>query len=180
MSCSDLTTWQGTRIVTLFPFVYLSRYMLYLLHSSLQSSDQKKVFKMPPPGVRKIVSQQVWCWRCNIPELGECHHYYSACWWSISLHCQISSSHSMLYRINRSLSYIARWHCHRIYYTLRFNEVERGVYWFHLVRLWTESCPLCIFNNTHRILFILAHLIKQLQKVCRMQCLFQNSKIWYG
>ena len=35
------------------------------------------------------------------------------------------------------------------HYTLRFNEVERGVYWFHLVRpsvrLWTESCPLCIF-----------------------------------
>ena len=42
-------------------------------------------------------------------------------------------------------------------YTLRFNKVERGVYWFHLVRLsvcpsvrlWTESCLLCIFNNTH-------------------------------
>ena len=26
------------------------------------------------------------------------------------------------------------------YCTPRFNEVERGVYWFHLVRLWTESC----------------------------------------
>ena len=34
------------------------------------------------------------------------------------------------------------------------------------VRLWTESCLLCIFNNTHRIHFIFAHLIKQLQKVC--------------
>ena len=34
------------------------------------------------------------------------------------------------------------------------------------VHLWTESCPLCIFNNTHRIHFIFAHLIKQLQKVC--------------
>ena len=34
------------------------------------------------------------------------------------------------------------------------------------VRLWTESCPLCIFNNTHRIYFTFAHLIKQLQKVC--------------
>ena len=33
------------------------------------------------------------------------------------------------------------------------------------VRLWTESCPLCIFNHTHRIHFIFAHLIKQLQKV---------------
>ena len=36
------------------------------------------------------------------------------------------------------------------------------------VRLWTELCPLCIFNNTHRIHFIFAHLIKQLQKVCRV------------
>ena len=66
-------------------------------------------------------------------------------------------------------------------YTPRFNEVERGVYWYHLVRpsvrpsdrcpsvrLWTESCPLCVFKNTHRIHFIFAHLIKQLQKVCRM------------
>ena len=34
------------------------------------------------------------------------------------------------------------------------------------VRLWTKSCPLCIFNNTHRIHFIFAHLIKQLKKVC--------------
>ena len=34
------------------------------------------------------------------------------------------------------------------------------------VRLWTESCPLCILDNTHRIHFIFAHLIKQLQKVC--------------
>ena len=34
------------------------------------------------------------------------------------------------------------------------------------VRLWTEWCPLCIFNNTHRIYFIFAHLINQLQKVC--------------
>ena len=36
------------------------------------------------------------------------------------------------------------------------------------VRLWTESCPLCIFNNTCRIHFIFAHLIKQLQKVCHV------------
>ena len=40
----------------------------------------------------------------------------------------------------------------------------KGVYWFHLVRLWTESCPLCIFNNTRRIHFIFTHRIKQLQK----------------
>ena len=34
------------------------------------------------------------------------------------------------------------------------------------VRLWTESCPPCIFDNTRRIHFIFAHLIKQ--KVCRV------------
>ena len=53
-----------------------------------------------------------------------------------------------------------------------FNEVC----WFHVVRpsvrpsscLWTKSCTLCIFYNTSRIYFIYAHLIKQLQKVCRM------------
>ena len=73
-------------------------------------------------------------------------------------------------------------------YTPRFNEVERGVYWYHLVRLtgpsvrlWTESCPLCIFNNTHRIHFIFAHLIKQLKKVCRVYArfkIFKNLKFW--
>ena len=51
----------------------------------------------------------------------------------------------------------------------------KGVYCYHLVRLWTESCPLCIFNNTHRIHYIFAHPIKQ---VCRVKCPFQNSKIW--
>ena len=59
-------------------------------------------------------------------------------------------------------------------YTSRFNEVERGAYWFHIVcpsvhlsiHLWTKSCPLCIFHNTSWIHFIFAHLIKQLQKVC--------------
>ena len=65
------------------------------------------------------------------------------------------------------------------YYTPRFNEVDRGVYWYHLVRLWTESCPLCIFNNTHPIHFIFAHLIKQLQKVCRVSISkFKNLKFW--
>ena len=36
------------------------------------------------------------------------------------------------------------------------------------VRLWTESCLHCIFNNTCRINFIFAHLITQLQKVCHV------------
>ena len=59
-----------------------------------------------------------------------------------------------------------------IRYTLRFKEVERWVYWFHVVRPsvrpWTKSCPLCIFHNTSQIHFVFAHLIKQLQKVCRV------------
>ena len=38
--------------------------------------------------------------------------------------------------------------------------------------LWTELCPLCIFNNTCRIHFIFTHLIKQLRKVCNVFCLF--------
>ena len=52
-------------------------------------------------------------------------------------------------------------------YTRRYNEVERGDILVSpcpsvrpSVRLWTESCPLCIFNNTRRIHFIFAHLIK--------------------
>ena len=63
--------------------------------------------------------------------------------------------------------------CH---YTPHFNKVERGNYWFHVVRLsiglcvhlWTESCPLCIFHNTSQIHFIFIHHIKQPQKVCCM------------
>ena len=36
------------------------------------------------------------------------------------------------------------------------------------VRLWTELCPLCIFNNTCQTHLIFAHLIKTLQNVCRV------------
>ena len=57
-----------------------------------------------------------------------------------------------------------------------------GVYWFELVcpsvRLWTTSCPLCIFHNNSRIHIIFIHLIKQLQKVCRVLTFLKNSKIW--
>ena len=44
------------------------------------------------------------------------------------------------------------------------------------VRLWTKSCPLCIFNNTRRIHYIFAHLIKRLQKVCRVWSLLYKIK----
>ena len=45
------------------------------------------------------------------------------------------------------------------------------------VRLWIESCPLRIFNNTYQIHFIFAHLIKQLQKVCCVLCLLKKFEI---
>ena len=59
------------------------------------------------------------------------------------------------------------------YYTPASTKLKVGYTVFTLsvcssVHLWTESCPLCIFNNTRRIHFIFAHLIKQLQKVCRV------------
>ena len=75
-------------------------------------------------------------------------------------------------RLNRGIKKQKKHH-----FTPRFNEVERGVYWFHFVRpsvspsvcpsvrLWTESCPL---HNISRIHFIFTHLIKQLQKVCHV------------
>ena len=70
-------------------------------------------------------------------------------------------------------------------YTPHFNEVEREVYWFHVVRLSfrlsvhlrTKPCLLCIFHNTSRIHLIFKHLVKQLQKVCPVSGLLQNSKL---
>ena len=66
------------------------------------------------------------------------------------------------------------------FYTLRFNEVERGgilVSPCPSVHLWTESCLLCIFNNTRRIHFIFAHLIKPLQKACNVSIKIQKFEI---
>ena len=69
--------------------------------------------------------------------------------------------------LNQPLDVIVTFIWLHIYYIPCFNEVEKGVYWFHLVRLsiypsvclWTESCLLCIFNNTCWIHFIFTHLI---------------------
>ena len=62
--------------------------------------------------------------------------------------------------------------CQQFHYTPRSTKLK-GYTGFILsvcpsVHLWTELCPLCIFNNTHRIYFIFTHLIKWLQKVCCM------------
>ena len=62
------------------------------------------------------------------------------------------------------------------------NEVEWVYTGFKLfvcpsVRLWTESCPLCIFHSTNRTHFIFTHLINKLQKVCRALSFVKNSKI---
>ena len=110
--------------------------------------------------------------------------------WRILMIYICCETHVKVEKVNQSTSEI-KWNhmltckCNSLmycsdYYTLRFNEVERGVYWFHLVHLsvclsvrlsvclWTESCPLCIFNYIRQIHSIFAHLIKQLQKVCRV------------
>ena len=48
------------------------------------------------------------------------------------------------------------------------NEVVVGVYWFHSVRPSRIPCPLCSAYSFGWIHFIFIHLIKQLQKVCRV------------
>ena len=61
-----------------------------------------------------------------------------------------------------------------------------GVYWFHYVcpsvspsvRPSRIPCPLCSTYNSGWIHFIFLHLIKQLQKVCRVYIFVQNFKIW--
>ena len=71
--------------------------------------------------------------------------------------------------------------CISYHYTLCSTKLK-GVYWFHLVhlsvcplvRLWTESCPLCIFHNTCWIHFIFTHLIKQIQEMYHVYNIFQN------
>ena len=40
-------------------------------------------------------------------------------------------------------------------------------------------CPLCSFYSSGWIHFIFIHLIKQLQKVCRVQKFLQNLKFWH-
>ena len=63
------------------------------------------------------------------------------------------------------------------------NKVVRGYIGFTpSVRLSVRPsrilCPLCSSYSSGWIHFILIHLIKQLQKVCRVQSLLQNFKIW--
>ena len=52
-------------------------------------------------------------------------------------------------------------------YTLRTTKLLE-VYWFHSVCPSCMLCPLCSTYSSGWILFIFIHLIKQLQKVCRM------------
>ena len=54
-----------------------------------------------------------------------------------------------------------------LYHTRRLNEVESGYSPCPpvrlSVRLWTESCPLCIFHNIHPTHFVFTDFINQLQ-----------------
>ena len=64
---------------------------------------------------------------------------------------------------------------------LYHNKVDRGVYWFHSVcpsiRPSRIPCPLCSAYSSSWIHFIFIHLIKQLQKICRVSSFLQNFKI---
>ena len=48
-----------------------------------------------------------------------------------SYHCTIGNPSPMECRCSLLVKFLWDWH----HYTPRFNEVERGVYWYHLVRL---------------------------------------------
>lgn len=52
-------------VFTTFYFQFC-RYVLYTLHSSMQSNDQKRVFKSVPQGVRKIVGTGMLIDKLNI------------------------------------------------------------------------------------------------------------------
>ena len=124
----------------------------------------------------------------SMSHFGRCRHCYSGALLSGSGHCcpfrvrapvdflrrrSIIGLRGFVFcqRVPERWPYLKRPRCN---YTPGFNEIERGVYWFHVVRpyvrlsvrLWTKLCPLCIFHNTSQIHFIFVHLIKQLQKVC--------------
>ena len=67
------------------------------------------------------------------------------------------------------------------------NEVGRGYIGFNpsvclsirpSVHLSCILCPLCSSYSSGWIHFIFIHLIKQLQKVCHVQCFLQNFTIW--
>ena len=78
---------------------------------------------------------------------------------------------------------------YRYIHPLLYNEVGffvclEGGYWFHSVRPSVHPsvrpsripCPLCSAFSSGWIHFICIHLIKQLQKVCRVQSFWQNCK----
>ena len=62
----------------------------------------------------------------------------------------------------------------------QLQQIWKGVSCFHLARLsvcvsvhpsvclWTDACPLCIFNNICPIYFMFTRLVKQLQTMCHI------------
>ena len=74
------------------------------------------------------------------------------------------------HKISKASNWDCKFACH---YTRRFNEVEREIYWFRVIRtfirlsicLWTESFLLCNFHNTGQIHF--KSLLRKYQKVCQ-------------
>ena len=158
-----------------YPLKFHTKYLTHTLKDvqclekwrfkSSQIYELVSVFETPPNTWRVHGIPPKWCnasclWfrQCLVAYFMP-RYYLKQCWYTVN------------WKIRNIMIY---------YYTPRFNEVESGVYWDHLVRLsvhpsvrpsvrlWTEWCPLCIFNNTHRIHFIFAHLVKQLQKACHV------------
>ena len=108
-------------------------------------------------------------WSIAVPLLFTVGHSVAVLWCHTSTYCDVILS-DCPQNISKWVTYIFPPSSSSLYPPLQRSW--KGVYWFLLVRLsvrlWTESCLLCIFNNTRRIHFIFAHLIKQLQKVCHV------------
>ena len=86
---------------------------------------------------------------------------------------------------DRSLTHdiFAFWEiCHFLYDAT--IGVGLGAYWFHLdrlsvcpsVRMWTESCPFCVFSNIIRIHFIFTYVINLLPKVSCVKLYKKTTK----
>ena len=75
---------------------------------SLDHTDEKST----------LVEVMEWCHQATSHDVSQC--------WPRSM---------SLYGFNRTPYVNIRWSQSLLHYTPRFNEVERGLYWFHLVRL---------------------------------------------
>ena len=94
--------------------------------------------------------------------------------WSIQLVCWPFYNHSRQLKTLQDIQCIPLFHdLTHLVIPPASMKLKEGYIGFassvHLsICLWTELCPLCNFHNTSQIHFIFTHLIKQLQKMCRL------------